>query len=102
MPGGEEAREGSFVPAGIPEPTSKPWPDSSLPTSTGSSFMPEQTETPRPVEQSEEQQIQALMGELDHQNGQLGGRLLAKLPTIGPRSKRGHIFYERNYSSNRF
>ena len=72
------------------------------PTVTGPSFMFGPTETPRPVEQSAEPQIQALMGELDHQNGQLGGRLLAKLPTIGPRSKRGHIFYERNYSSNRF
>ena len=94
MPGGEEAREGSFVPAGIPEPTSKPWPDSSLPTSTGSSFMPEQTETPRPVEQSEEQQIQALMGELDRQNDQLSGRLLAKLP-ISAQDQREASFFTK-------
>ena len=48
----------------------------------------------KPPELSAEQDIQALMGELDHQNDQLSGRLLAKLP-ISAQDQREASFFTK-------
>jgi len=73
--------------------------EGSEPGSDGSPATPEAVAQHRteqgvkPPEQSAEQEIQALLGELDHQNDdQLGGRLLAKLPISAQDTREASFF----------